>query len=428
MADLIGQAESVRDFNRYYSRRIGLLTDRYLGQARPLSEARLLFEIGTGASVRDLRTRLDWDSGYLSRSLRSLEAQGLVRLRPSETDGRVRIAELTGAGNAELAELDRRSNAAASDLLAPLSPAQRDRLIAAQQQTRRLLRLATVTVEVVGPHSAAARHCLSEYAAELSTRFPEGYDSSALVSGAEVSGDVGAFVVAYEQGRPVGCGGVRTYAPGVAELCHLWVHADARGLGLGRRLLGELEQQAATRGLHTVRLGTHRVLAEAAALYRSAGYREIPRYGDSPYNQLCFARVVSGEDRSGVPGDRLPSLDGRRFRAVGEVDGGEVDTATRFDYRERDGEISATYAGGTIRTGYLVGTRSGNTLDFRYVQLNRAGGTSSGHCVSSLSMLADGRLRLDETWAWESREGSGTSAVEEDEPSGESRLSWAPVR
>ncbi|MFY1668444.1 GNAT family N-acetyltransferase [Plantactinospora sp. WMMB334] len=408
MTALREQAQLVRDFNRYYSQRIGLLTDHYLGRARPLSESRLLYEIGTGgATVRELRARLGWDSGYLSRSLRSLETQGLVRLRPHETDGRVRVAEPTGAGAAELAELDRLSDAAATGLLEPLTAAQRADLIAAQQRTRRLLRLAAVTVETVAAGSADARSCLDAYAAELSTRFPEGYDRRALVDPAEVGGDGGAFCVAYEQERPIGCGGIRTLAPGVAELCHLWVHADARGLGLGRRLLGELERQAAGRGLHTVRLGTHRSLPEAAALYRSAGYREIPVYGDSPYNQLCFERVP------GVPGKRLPSLHGRRFRAVGAVDGGEVDAATVFDYRERDGEISASYAGGAIRAGHLLGTRDGDTLDFRYVQLNGVGETSGGHCVSRLSRLPDGRLRLDETWRWESRDGSGTSAVEE---------------
>ncbi|GAB3970171.1 bifunctional helix-turn-helix transcriptional regulator/GNAT family N-acetyltransferase [Plantactinospora veratri] len=406
---MLDQARSVRDFNRYYSQRIGLLTDRYLGQDRPLSEARLLYEIGTGASVRDLRSRLGWDSGYLSRSLRSLQGQGLVQLHAHETDGRVRVAELTDAGNAELAELERRSTAAASELLAPLTVAQRAELVAALQRTRRLLRLAAVTVEPTDAGSAAARDCLTGYTAELSTRFPEGYDSRALVDPAELGGTGGAFLVAYEQGHPIGCGGIRTLAPGVAELCHLWVHGDARGLGLGRRLLAELERQAVTRGLHTVRLGTHRSLPEAAALYHSAGYRQIPAYGDSPYNQVCFERTVAGD----VPESPLPSLDGRRFRAVAEVDGGEVGTETVFDYRERGGEISATYSGGSVRTGHLVGTRDGDTLDFRYVQLNTAGRTSTGHCVSRISILPDARLRLTETWTWESHEGSGTSTVEE---------------
>nr|WP_248002057.1 helix-turn-helix domain-containing protein [Streptomyces sp. RPA4-2] len=71
---------ALRRFNRYFTRRIGVLDDRYLGQDRPLGEARLLFEIGSGVSLRELRNRLGLDAGYLSRMVRALEAQGLVRV------------------------------------------------------------------------------------------------------------------------------------------------------------------------------------------------------------------------------------------------------------------------------------------------------------------------------------------------------------
>ncbi|WP_051812860.1 hypothetical protein [Kitasatospora sp. MBT63] len=109
----------------------------------------------------------------------------------------------------------------------------------------------------------------------------------------------------------------------------------------------------------------------------------------------------------------LPSVDGLVFAPVGPAEHGEVDGSTRFAYREQDGVVWASYAGGEIVHGRLVGTRAGDTLKFRYVQLNRGGETAGGHCVSLLSRLPDGRLRLDETWRWESRGGSGTSAVEE---------------
>jgi hypothetical protein len=75
--------------------------------------------------------------------------------------------------------------------------------------------------------------------------------------------------------------------------------------------------------------------------------------------------------------------------------------------------VTATYEGGTIRRGFLVGTRDGNSLDFRYVQLHHDGSTASGHCVTALELLLDGRVRLNETWAWESRSGSGRSVAEE---------------
>lgn len=118
---------------------------------------------------------------------------------------------------------------------------------------------------------------------------------------------------------------------------------------------------------------------------------------------------VVGTDHSVV----RASLDGRRFRASGEGAGGEVDAQTVFEYQEAGGVIWARYQGGAIELGFLVGTRSGDQLDFRYTQLNRGGATASGHCVSQVETLADGRLRLHETWTWESRSGSGTSVVEE---------------
>ncbi|MDI2124537.1 hypothetical protein [Yinghuangia seranimata] len=108
-----------------------------------------------------------------------------------------------------------------------------------------------------------------------------------------------------------------------------------------------------------------------------------------------------------------PSLDGRVFVPHGRAELGEVDAGTAFSYHEADGVVWADYAGGDIVRGHLVGTRDGDTIDFRYVQLNAAGETSSGHCRSTLTELPDGRLRMTETWEWESRPGTGTSTVEE---------------
>jgi len=107
------------------------------------------------------------------------------------------------------------------------------------------------------------------------------------------------------------------------------------------------------------------------------------------------------------------SLDGLLLAPVADQAPGQVGTRTRFAYHEKDGEIWAEYAGGDVVRGHLVGTRAGDRLDFRYVQLKVDGTTSSGHCVSLVVELADGRVRLEETWEWESQEGSGTSVVEE---------------
>ncbi len=108
-----------------------------------------------------------------------------------------------------------------------------------------------------------------------------------------------------------------------------------------------------------------------------------------------------------------PSLDGRRFRAAADVPGGDVGAATIFEYAEAGGAIHARYGGGAIRLGFLVGTREGDALAFRYAQLRADGTTATGRCASRVEALADGRLRLHERWAWESQPGAGTSVLDE---------------
>lgn len=111
-----------------------------------------------------------------------------------------------------------------------------------------------------------------------------------------------------------------------------------------------------------------------------------------------------------------PDLDGRTFAGTATSADGEGGPATRFHYRQQGGTVWADYAGGDIVRGHLVGTRSGDELDFRYVQLNTSGETATGHCVSRIETRPDGHLRLHETWTWESRRGSGTSTVDEVPP------------
>ena len=107
------------------------------------------------------------------------------------------------------------------------------------------------------------------------------------------------------------------------------------------------------------------------------------------------------------------SLDGLVLSPVADQAPGQVGTRTRFTYHEEKGAIWADYAGGDVLRGHLVGTRTGDRLDFRYIQLKQDGTTSSGHCASTVVDLTDGRVRLEERWEWESQEGSGTSVVEE---------------
>src|SRR4051812_9328568 len=289
------EVAAVRRFHRAVVRRVGALEEGYLGRDRPLGQARLLWEIGPeGAEVRALRARLGLDSGYLSRMLRALEAAGLVAVDTEEADARVRRVRLTEAGRAERAELDRRSDALATSILAPLNPAQRRRLTPATTEVERLLTAPTGRVARAPPARPEARECLRVSAAELAGRFEEGFapEVGPAAGAAEFPPPAGEFLVATLDGEPVGCVGAR-FHPDAAEIKWMWVAPAARGLGLARRLLAEIEERARVHGLRSTRLDTNATLVEAIALYRSAGYREVPPFNDNPYAQHWFAKELA---------------------------------------------------------------------------------------------------------------------------------------
>jgi DNA-binding MarR family transcriptional regulator/GNAT superfamily N-acetyltransferase len=286
----------VRRFNRLVTQRVGALEDHYLARGRPLGEARVLWEIGDdGCDVRSLRSRLDLDSGYLSRLLRSLEAAGLVRVAPNEGDRRVRTARLTPAGAAEREVLDRRSDDLARSFLEPLGEAQRARLVTAMADVERLLTAALVDVQAVNPSHPAAQHCLNAYFSELDRRFDTGFDP-ALSSSPDLDAmrpPAGLFLVAMLRGEPIGCGGVDLRGAAAPYIKRMWVAESARGLGIGRRLLAELEARARADGRRVVRLDTNRNLGEAMNLYRSSGYREVEAFSDEPYAHHWFEKRLS---------------------------------------------------------------------------------------------------------------------------------------
>jgi len=289
--------QRVRSFNRIVAEEIGALDDHFLGRARPMAESRLLWEIGAeGADVRELRGRLGLDSGYLSRVLRSLERQRLVVVRASPADARVRRAELTALGLAERAELDRRSDDVALRVLEPLSDNQRSSLIAAMAQVEQLLQASMVRFAIEDPTTVDARWCLAQYFAELNARFEGGFDPgrSLLPDASDLRPPVGAFLIARLRNRPVGCGALKFQDDGSAYLKRMWIAPAARGIGLGRRLLHELERVAREAGASAVRLETNRALTEAIALYRREGYVEVEAFNDEPYGDYWFEKRLTG--------------------------------------------------------------------------------------------------------------------------------------
>jgi GNAT superfamily N-acetyltransferase len=243
--------------------------------------------------VRSLRALLELDSGYLSRLLRSLEAAGLVTVGPNESDRRVRIARLTPAGSAERALLDQRSDELAASFLRPLSENQRARLVDAMADVERLMTAGMVEVAPIDPGHPAAQHCLRAYFAELDNRFDAGFDP-ALSPAAEdeLRLPAGLFLMASLRADPIGCGALKLHGSGPPEIKRLWVAESARGLGIGRRLLKELENHALDHGARAVRLDTSRTLTEAISLYRSAGYVEVAPFNDEPYAHLWFEKPI----------------------------------------------------------------------------------------------------------------------------------------
>ena len=290
------EVQGIRRFNREVAERIGALTDEFLGRARPMGESRILWEIGPeGTEVRALRTRLALDSGYLSRVLRSLERQSLVTVGPSPQDRRVRHVELTEAGLMERAELDRRSDDLALSILDPLTARQRTRLIAAMAEVERLLQVSTVHFAIEDPSSADARWCLEQYVSELDARFETGFDPSLSISAVadELTPPAGVFLIARVRTGPIACGALKFHPGEPAEVKRMWVSPNARGIGLGRRLLQELERLARDAGVEVLRLETNGALGEAIGLYRSSGFRELAAFNDEPYAHHWFQKRLS---------------------------------------------------------------------------------------------------------------------------------------
>ena len=221
--------------------------------------------------------------------LRALERDGLVTEEPNPADRRTKRLTLTAAGRAEMAELDHISDELAAATLAPLDEDQRARLLRAQAEVRRLLAISMVSIAPEDPASADARWCLSHYFAELAERFEESFDPARTLP----TGPEDLFLLARFDGQPAGCGVLKALDEDTGELLRMWVDRPHRGLGIAGRLLAELERHAVARGHAAVRLYTNRSLAEAKALYRARGYREIARYNDDPYADHWFEKRLS---------------------------------------------------------------------------------------------------------------------------------------
>jgi len=281
----------VRRFNRAVTVEVGALDTSFLGRGRPLGAARILNSVGRGITdVARLRESLGLDSGLASRLLRALEEEGLVETVAHPEDARRRVVRLTGAGKREFRAYEKLSDARADAILArhphPAALLEAMDLVACALQRDR------VVVEPADPRSEPARACLQAYYDELGRRFAAGFDVT--LSRDPDADDMirprGAFLLAWSDGLPVGCVGLKGGGEQPAEVKRLWVAHAARGLGLARRLMSAIEDAARELAVPVLRLDTNSALPEAIALYRRTGWVEIPRFNDDPYPDVFFEK------------------------------------------------------------------------------------------------------------------------------------------
>ena len=281
----------VRRFNRAVTVEVGALDTSFLGRGRPLGAARVLNSIGRGvADIARLRESLGLDSGLASRLLRGLEDEGLVETVAHPDDARRRAVRLTRAGQREFRAYEQLSDDQAGAILA--RHPQPETLLAAMDVIAAALQRDRTVVESADPRSEPARACLRAYYDELARRFSTGFDvaRSRDPDAGDMVAPRGTFLLAWSDGVPVGCVGLKGDGGEVAEVKRLWVAASARGQGLARRLMSAVEDAARALGVRVLRLDTNSALPEALALYRKSGWVEIPRFNDDPYPDAFFEK------------------------------------------------------------------------------------------------------------------------------------------
>lgn len=298
----------VRRFNRAVTVEVGALDTSFLGRGRPLGAARVLNSIGRGvADVARLRESLGLDSGLTSRLLRGLEDEGLVETVAHPDDARRRVVRLTRAGQREFRAYEKLSDEQAGAILA--RDPHPETLLAAMDLIAAALQRDRTVVEEADPRSGPARACLQAYYDELARRFASGFDvaRSRDPDAADMIAPRGTFLLAWSDGLPVGCVGLKGDGGALAEVKRLWVAPAARGQGLARRLMAEVEDAAQRLRIQVLRLDTNSALPEAIELYRKTGWVDIPRYNDDPYPDVFFEKRLQAREGAAEAGPRRRS-------------------------------------------------------------------------------------------------------------------------
>jgi DNA-binding MarR family transcriptional regulator/GNAT superfamily N-acetyltransferase len=281
--DSIARIQAVRGFNRFYTKRIGVLQQPWLGSQFSLAEGRVLYEIAhhQQPTATDVSKELGLDAGYASRMLRSLEQRGFVRRTRSATDGRRAHLSLTRSGQAAFARLNQQSQDDVAAMLRRLSAGDQRRLVTATQMIERLLgaRPAHTTSYVLRPPQAGDLGWIvyrqgAIYAEEWG--YNEEFEALAAAIVAEFVQHLRPAKercwIAEKDGEMVGSVFLVRKANTVARLRLLFVEPSARGLGIGSRLIDECVHFAKQAGYRRITLWTQSELDAARRLYKKAGF------------------------------------------------------------------------------------------------------------------------------------------------------------
>ncbi len=290
------QISALREFNRFYTARLGLLRRKHLDGDFSLTEARLLYEIGArpGLTASSLRNTLGLNAGYLSRTLALLTKRKLLRQSPSKLDAREKLLSLSPTGRSAVAQLNKQSSLHIQGLLANLAPADRDNLLVSLANVRSLL------AEPAQPNIRIVRLTKSTPAAlQLLRQYYEAVsvvqrDTPAAIQKIIADPTSGVWL-AYLDAVPVGCVVLRKLAsiPFAGECKRLYVQPLARGHHIAGKLLDALEDFARTKGLRWIYLDSYDDLKIAIALYRKRGYVPCKRFNDNPQATLFLRKTLA---------------------------------------------------------------------------------------------------------------------------------------
>jgi len=292
--ELARQIAQIREFNRYYTTRLGLMSRRYLGGEFGLAEARILHEVSaqpkTTASA--LQETLELDAGYMSRLLSGLIRRKLIRRVTSDTDAREKPLVLTATGEKTVARLNQQSTARIHGLLAHLSAADRQTMAAALAGVRKLLEGQQSSLRIVRLTEVDddARAILDEYyeAVHVVQRDKPGRIQKLIDTPAS------GIWLAYLGDEVVGCVVLRklTKLSRASECKRLYVKPSARGKHIADKLLDAQEAFARSQRVEWIYLDSYDDLKAAIALYEKRGYERCERYNDNPQATLFMRKYI----------------------------------------------------------------------------------------------------------------------------------------